>query len=500
MIRLGPFALEARIGRGGMGDVWRGIHVAQGAPVAVKVVTAERARDRRYADLFRREVRAVAGLDHPGIVMVFDHGEVGAEAADDSGGALPGGSPYLAMELAGRGTLREVRSVGWNRLQAMLLSLLDALAHAHARGVVHRDLKPSNVLLFGVGDPAHELKLADFGLAFTTAPDEPREADLASGTPHYMAPEQIVGAWRDYGPWTDLYALACVTCELVNGEPPFVGHDVLQAKLRGAPIPFEPRMPVPPGLEAWIRRALVADTGARFRTAADAARSLRLVPALEHDDAASLVLADVHTDPDLGHVAGVVDVADLPTSHLVKPPRVFRSAPRPEPTVGPELAPRGAPALPATWERESWQGGTLRLVGAGLGLYGLRSIPLVDRRPERDRLWRALVEARETGRPRLVILRGVAGCGKTRLAEWIAERAHEVGGALSLVAVHGPTMGPGDGLPRMLARHRDASASATPRRRSDSRACCGDRGSTGRASGTRWRSCCLPAAKGAAAR
>jgi tetratricopeptide (TPR) repeat protein len=95
----------------------------------------------------------------------------------------------------------------------------------------------------------------------------------------------------------------------------------------------------------------------------------------------------------------------------------------------------------------------MKLVGAGLGLYGLRSIPLVGRRAERDALWSALAEVCSSHQARLVLLRGAAGNGKTRLAEWIAQRAHEVGGATVLRASHGPSPGAGDGLPRMMARH-----------------------------------------------
>jgi serine/threonine protein kinase/tetratricopeptide (TPR) repeat protein len=452
---LGPFALQARIGHGGMGEVWSGVHLAQGVPVAVKVMTAERARDPRYRTFFRREVQAVAGLDHPGIVMVFDHGEVGAEAEAASQGRLPAGSPYLAMERAGRGTLRDVRSIGWNRLKPMLLALLDALAHAHARRVVHRDLKPSNVLLFELGaaaargpDPASPAaKLADFGVAYTADHDgHSGEGELVSGTPHYMAPEQIVGAWRDYGPWTDLYALGCVAYEMISGAPPFGAGDVLSAKLHAEAPSLQPRMPVPPLAEGWIGRLLQLDPVQRFRTAADAARSLRLLPDVDDDAGGELQLLEHRTDPDVDG-RGPVPLDEAPTSHFL---RYGLSGSRAA-GARPDLAARGAPPLPSHWEREQWQGGSRRLLGVGLGLYGLRSIPLVGRRPERDALWRTLVEVREAGRARLVLLQGSAGCGKTRLAEWIAERAHEVGGAVALKAVHGPLPSPGDGLARMIA-------------------------------------------------
>src|SRR5215467_163359 len=100
VIRLGPFELHAVIGRGGMAEVWRGIHVGQQVPVAIKVITARRAREAQFLAAFRNEVCAVARLHHPAIVLVLDHGEAPPEAEAESEGRILAGSPYLAMELA----------------------------------------------------------------------------------------------------------------------------------------------------------------------------------------------------------------------------------------------------------------------------------------------------------------------------------------------------------------------------------------------------------------
>ena len=99
-IPLGPFELRHVIGRGGMGEVWSGLHIAEGIPVAIKVVTAEGARKDSYLDSFRNEVRAVAALHHPGIVAPLEYGAIDLEAEEASGGKLVAGSPYIAMELA----------------------------------------------------------------------------------------------------------------------------------------------------------------------------------------------------------------------------------------------------------------------------------------------------------------------------------------------------------------------------------------------------------------
>ncbi|HEX3127877.1 MAG TPA: tetratricopeptide repeat protein [Thermoanaerobaculia bacterium] len=446
-VPLGPFHLERRIGRGGMAEVWSGVHAVQQVPVAVKVMTGERARNLQYRASFRNEVQAVASLDHPGIVLVFDHGEVSREAEDASRGLLPAGSPCLAMELADGGTLASIarETLDWPELRRILLALLDALAHAHARGVVHRDLKPSNVLLFG-DDPEglpgqRRLKLADFGLAqafeLQVGPDS---TDFVCGTPTYMAPEQLRGEWRDYGPWTDLYGLGCLAWSLAAGHPPFNETGLLQLvrlQLEEDPPSFRPLYPVPSGFEGFLRRLLQKESGRRYVRSADATWALLKLgePVRKGWSSPALPAPPAEATTELMTLVGLLPAAAA------------------RQTVVEEPGPRESPPLPATWEHPVRRQASMKLVGAGLGLYGLRSIPLVGRGAERDLLWSALREVHETQQVRLVLLRGAAGNGKTRLAEWIAQRAHEVGGATVLRASHGPSPGAGDGLPRMAARH-----------------------------------------------
>ena len=263
-IPLGPFELYEPIGHGGMGEVWRGIHRAQRVPVAVKVLTAKGMRRSFFLVAFRNEVRAMAGLDHPCIALVFDHGEVSEEAAALSEGRLAVDSPYIAMELAHGGTLAPwAGRLAWADCRDVLLRLLDALAHAHARGVIHRDLKPANVLLCTDEDLRPGIKLTDFGLAHLpeltgrTAARGP-----TAGTPHYMAPEQVQGRRREYGPWTDLYSLGRLALALVWGTP------------LPDPNRHVPATAIPPGFDAWVSRLLQQETEERFQRAADAAMAL----------------------------------------------------------------------------------------------------------------------------------------------------------------------------------------------------------------------------------
>lgn len=113
-LRLGPFDVIEPIAMGGMGEVWRGTHRSTGVAVALKVVRRGVAAPAHLAALFRREIAGIARLDHPGIVLVLDHGEVGAEVSAASAGRLPAGSPWLAMELASGGPLDRVRPSSWS--------------------------------------------------------------------------------------------------------------------------------------------------------------------------------------------------------------------------------------------------------------------------------------------------------------------------------------------------------------------------------------------------
>ena len=459
MISLGPFVLDSAIGRGGMAVVWSATHREQGHPVAVKVLTSEAARNPLFFKSFRSEARGAAGLDHPSIVSVYDHGLVDAAASEASGGELLANSPYLAMELAGPGTLTALKGkLAWPDLQATLLSVLDALAHAHARGMVHRDVKPANVLVADDG----RVKLTDFGLVhgFTNEGAGATGAEFM-GTPAYMAPEQLEVRWRDYGPWTDLYALGCLAWSVTTGAPPFglqlSMEQALTAHLR---LPLPPLLPiaqVPAGFEGWLRRLLGREPRQRFQRAADAAWALAsLGPASRGLPAPPS--AEAPTIRPLEPVTIVMPKAGQPPRAMPAPtPRETRPgarATRPGTAVGGGMGahPR-IPPLPASWRSPHPAPAGSWMRGVGLGLYGSRRIPLVDREEERTALWSALRATRTDGVPQVVVLEGTAGCGKSRLGQWVSERAHETGAATLLTATHGAAGGRSHGLGPMLSRY-----------------------------------------------
>ncbi len=472
-ITLGPFQIQERVAAGGMGEIWQGRHDRQGVDVALKVLTGERARNESHYAAFWHEVQNQARLGHRGVALVFDYGTLPDDVEELSNGHLVPGSPYLVMEWASGGNLRQRRGTwGWSEVRGLLIDLLDALGHAHARGVVHRDLKPENVLLSTQSDPRPGMKLTDFGIAHAARLQAPSlrvspSADLLeapSGTPAYMAPEQFRGRWRDYGPWTDLYALGVLAYELVCGHKPYPSGefwDLAALHLGHAFPPLEPEIATPPGVEAWIGKLVAKDIGRRFMRAADAATSLRNLDIGWTDDSSALV-DGLSSDP--AHtLADVREPAPENTTRLDGRTVRYDGTPVSDPALPVPDRPRTdevlvpfrvaqAPELPATWrtEREVLP---LPLLGAGLGLYGLREVPLVGRDQERDLLWRELGRAREEGRARAVVLRGATGTGKGRLARWLCERADEAGAAEILTATHQPGGGPNHGLPRLLSEH-----------------------------------------------
>ncbi|MCB9689041.1 MAG: protein kinase [Alphaproteobacteria bacterium] len=429
--RLGPFELRRPIARGGMGEVWLAHHVAQDLPVAVKLLFVD---ERSSPEAFRVEARATAALDHPDIVLIIDFGEVDRADAAGSGGLLKRGQPWIAMEYVAGGTLASVaRDATWTEARRFLRCTLDALAHAHARGVIHRDLKAGNVLR----DTAGRYKLTDFGIAHVLGEvDGPVAA--TSGTPSVMAPEQFEGRWRDFGPWTDLYALGALTWMLVTGARPYPGKtwaEQRQGHLLGELPAFVPRFPVPEGLDAWVRRLLQRDPAHRWRCAADAAWALsRLLDPPEPVDAASTDLPELDPTTLLMATTDEPSVTHTGTRDWVEARRL--AAPMPGAWRGGDVAPRPAP-----------------IVGAGLSLWGLRTLRLVGREQERGRLWEALANVRRRNRCELILVRGASGVGKSRLAAWLAERARELGAATVLEAVHEPGGGPGTGLGGMVDRH-----------------------------------------------
>jgi eukaryotic-like serine/threonine-protein kinase len=266
MVVANRFELESQAGEGGMGAVWRARDRATGVTIALKLLHEH---DARHAERLAREARTLAELTHPGIVRYVAHG-----VARD-------GATYMAMEwLEGEDLAGRLLQGPLPIRDCIVLAhrVADALAAAHARGIVHRDIKPGNIFLRdGQVDRA---VLLDFGIArLTAATRQLTGTGTVVGTPGYMAPEQARGA-RHVEPTVDVFALGCVLYECLTGEPAFVGEHVMAVLARillDEPEPVERRRTdVPAPLAALLARMLAKDPATRPRDGAALARELAL--------------------------------------------------------------------------------------------------------------------------------------------------------------------------------------------------------------------------------
>ncbi len=453
-VRLGPFEIEAQFATGGMGEIWRGVHTEQGVPVAIKVITGPNALVPEYKAEFRREVQAVARLNHPNIVQVFDYGVLPDEVAALDGGLIPG-APYLVMEYASRGSLADQTDpLNWRDLKNVLMAVLGGLAHAHARGVIHRDIKPGNVLLGSHHEVPPRIILTDFGVAHATdratrtdaVELTSRSTEEASGTPRYMAPEQFMGKWRDYGPATDLYAVGIMAYHLATGQLPFKGATFMllaMAHINNAFPKLDPQIEVPEGFEGWIRRLTEKNPHDRFKSAANAAWALAQL-----DDTKiffkefSNIVGEQTNDDDQDETDMLPTRMDFALPEAV---RVFMMS-----KSFKENPYRDVPPLPMTWQEAEPPRAQVSLVGAGLGLFGLRTIPLVARENERTQLWDAFKAVHRDRKHRAVVIRGWGGTGKSGLTEWFFNLVDEIGAATTLTVTHSANPGPMHGLSWML--------------------------------------------------
>ena len=260
------YRLEAKIGEGSMGVVWRARDTVLDRPVAVKLLADALARHEQARGYFLREARVAAGLSHPHIVTVHDAG-------------FEGETLYLVMEyLRGEDletlAAKNPRGLPERQAAAFGAQLADALSAVHERGVVHRDVKPSNVLRL---ERSEHVKLMDFGvahLAVRSSAEGRRKATLIAGTPDFMPPEQLAGG--ELGPATDLYALGATLFELLTGEVPFASAD---PAVRQGPTP-DPRALRPelsPALAELLRRCLAPAPADRPQRAAELRDALRAV-------------------------------------------------------------------------------------------------------------------------------------------------------------------------------------------------------------------------------
>jgi len=266
--RLGPYEILGLIGKGGMGEVYCGTDTRLRRPVAIKVSSRE------FNDRFEREARAISALNHPNICTLYDVG-----------------SNYLVMEFVEGELLSEIIARGplpLDKALAYAVQIVDALAAAHAKGVIHRDLKPGNIIVTNNG-----VKVLDFGLAklgrgkpssdsavdVETVTEPITRSGAILGTLYYMSPEQVEG--KDTDERSDIFSFGVVLYEMITGQRPFSGDTqaaVLASLLKDQPPPMSQRQSATPrALERVVRRCLEKKPADRWSSALDLKRTMELI-------------------------------------------------------------------------------------------------------------------------------------------------------------------------------------------------------------------------------
>jgi serine/threonine protein kinase len=301
---IGSYRIEERIGRGGMGVVYRGRHTKLPREVALKSISPRTNEHdlRRLRHRFEREAFIQSQLDHPGIVKIYDY--IVAEQ-----------TYYIVMEYVVGCSLaqllaHEPHPLPVARALHLFEQILGAVAYAHTfiyrdvdgterRGIVHRDLKPANILV----TPLDQIKITDFGIVKLVGTEATDTSGADYGTPQYVSPEQAEGEQVDQR--SDIYTLGVILYEMLAGRPPFGGAgealqrtEILRAHIERAPTPpAEINTHVPAELDALVLRALEKDPTARFQTVDDFLRALRrsrLLESGEHKLAAHAPYGSYH--------------------------------------------------------------------------------------------------------------------------------------------------------------------------------------------------------------
>ena len=279
------------IGTGAMATVYAAEDTRLGRKVALKILRPEQAQDDTFRARFKREAEAVASLNNPAIVAVYDTGSYnpsqdgGDSASSEEGTAIP----YIVMEYVEGHTLRSILSRGGHLPVRDALGyseqLLGALQYSHSMGIIHRDIKPANIMVLertsediAKGQPG-QIKVMDFGIsrAIEEAGEALTKANVVMGSARYMSPEQVSG--KEVDARSDLYSAACVIYEMIAGRSPFDAEsnvDLAAKHLSDIPEPpskFTP-LEVPAGLDAVVLKGLAKNPDERYQSAAEFAQAL----------------------------------------------------------------------------------------------------------------------------------------------------------------------------------------------------------------------------------
>ncbi len=291
----GRYELGELIGRGGMADVFRGIDTRLGRTVAIKLLRPDLARDPQFQARFKREAQAVAALNHPSIVAVFDTGDHAVPGGHDDSVRVP----YIVMEYVAGKTIRDLIRAGEVSIDQAVdftLGVLSALDYSHKAGIVHRDIKPANVMFC---PDSNSVKVMDFGIARAMADSSATmtQTQAVVGTAQYLSPEQARGETVDAR--SDLYSAGCLLYEMLTGRPPFIGDSPVSVAYQHVREIAEPASSLNPdvseALDSVLAKALQKNRADRFQDAAAFRRALRA--ARSGVPVAALPRSETPTDP-----------------------------------------------------------------------------------------------------------------------------------------------------------------------------------------------------------
>jgi len=262
--KIGRYEIKSEIGRGGMATVYRAFDPSFDREVAIKVLPLEMMHDPQFRARFEREIKMVAGLEHPSIVPVYD---VGEEA----------GQPYFVMRCMTGGSLSDQIANGKIPLQdtaRIVEKIARGLTYAHKKGIIHRDLKPDNILFDDNGEPF----ISDFGIANLTESTGSLTGSGVIGTPAYMSPEQAQGTGIDSR--SDIYGLGVIVYQMLSGQQPYNADTPMGVVVKHItePVPEILNMipSLPPEVDQIIQSSMAKDKNKRYTTAVELAKALNL--------------------------------------------------------------------------------------------------------------------------------------------------------------------------------------------------------------------------------
>lgn len=387
------YAVSRPIARGGMAEVFLATDLRLDRPVAVKVLHDEFTANSAFLARFEREARAMAGLNHPNMVQVYDYGQ-------------ENGSPYIVMEYVRgktmRDLLREQNTPPPERAAEVMADVAGALQYAHDHGIVHRDVKPANIMI----DVEGAVKVADFGIAQGADEDNQlTQVGAVVGTAAYFSPEQAQGHLADAR--SDVYAMGCVLYELLSGQPPYNGETpwaIAYKHVNENAVPPSALNPsVPPDLEAVVLVAMQKDPARRYQSATEMREDLVRCLRGERPRAALGLVG-------LAAGGAAAAAAAAQTSVMASQATSVQAAQQAPPTVGSPASAASAYPVPAgepvpDKRKRAWAviGVILALIAVGVGTFllvrsflassGSAEIPNVVGKPAEE----AQAELRQAG-------------------------------------------------------------------------------------------------------